>query len=287
MANNLTTEQVENIQIDYGLIYLNYGEVDQLKLGPTKGGGEFTASKVIRDIEYDGKLGKTKGMQVIDEINAMLKVSMLNTVLTTLGLLMPHADYSEITSKITNGTGGVIAASKYLTNVVMFAKVTGGGYKKITLYNAMNEADFSLAAKPKDDGVINLEIHAHWDPEDQSDLFEIEDVGSLSDDAVLPTVTTTPADAATNVVVTANLAAEFSEAVRAGDITTNNSRLIKVSDGSIVAGALTYSSATKIATFDPTSSLDAGTAYIWTIAGVRDIAGNTMDPVAVNFTTAS
>ena len=281
-----TTEQIENIQVDYGLVFANYGEAGQVQLGPTKGGAEFTASKVIRDIEYDGRKGKTKGTQVIDEVNAMLKVGLMDTSLELIGQLMPHASYSEATGKISNDLGGVIEATKYLANVTLFAKVVGGGYKKITLFNAMNEADFVLSAAPKAEGVVNYEFHAHWDAEDPAALFEIEDIESISDDTTKPTVTTTPADAATGVSVSADLTAEFSEAIRSGDIIGDNFLLIKASDGSIVAGTLTYSSATKTATFDPTSNLSATTAYIWTISRVRDRAGNVMDPVVVNFATA-
>ena len=281
-----TTEQIENIQVDYGLVFANYGEAGQVQLGPTKGGAEFTASKVIRDIEYDGRKGKTKGTQVIDEVNAMLKVGLMDTSLELIGQLMPHASYSEATGKISNDLGGVIEATKYLANVTLFAKVVGGGYKKITLFNAMNEADFVLSAAPKAEGVVNYEFHAHWDAEDPAALFEIEDIESISDDTTKPTVTTTPADAATGVSVSADLTAEFSEAIRSGDIIGDNFLLIKASDGSIAAGTLTYSSATKTATFDPTSNLTAGTAYIWMISRVRDRAGNVMEPVVVNFTTA-
>jgi len=65
---NLTQNQIDKIQIDEGLIYVNYGELDEYLLGPTRGGGEFVATQEIRDIEYDGKKGKTKGMLTYKEI---------------------------------------------------------------------------------------------------------------------------------------------------------------------------------------------------------------------------
>ena len=174
---SLTTQQIENIAIDYGLVYLNYGELDQKKLGPTRGGAEFVASKNIREIEYDGRLGKTKGMQVIDEINASLKVSVLDTSLETLSLVMPQAELAA--GKITNTTGGVIADAKYLKNVTMFAKTVKGEYKKITLFNAMSENDFTFNAAPKEEGTIELEIFAHWDATNPADLYSIEDVTTI------------------------------------------------------------------------------------------------------------
>lgn len=283
----LNKEQIENIQIDYGIVFVNYGEVDEKQLAPTRGGGTFTVTKNIRDIEFDGRKGKTKGAQVVDEINAMLSVSLLNTSMENLALAMPWATYSDGKLSAKSSNLGVIQDSAYLSNITMFAKVVGGGYKKITLYEAMTENDFSLAAAPKAEGVVTLEVHAHWDAEDDTaDLYDIEDVGAISADTTGPTVTTDPGDAETDVDVTSNLTATFDEDIRQGDIKADNFTLIKASDGTEVTGTLTYSSATKTVTFKPQSNLTASTDYIWIITNVRDLAGNKMTKKVVNFKTA-
>lgn len=282
----LTQQQIENIQIDYGIVYLNYGATGERKLAPTRGGGTFTATKNIREVEYDGRRGKTKGMQVVDEINAMLAVPLLDTSMDNLALAMPWATYAESKISAKSGNLGVIPNSAYVENITCFAKVIGGGYKQITLYSAMAENDFSLAAIPKGEGVINLEVHAHWDAEDDTkDLYDIQDIASISGDVVVPTVVTVPADAATAIVASSNLTATFSEDIRQGDIKDDNFTLIKT-DGAEVAGTLTYTPATKTATFDPTSNLTADTDYIWIIANVRDLAGNKVAKTVVNFKTA-
>jgi len=283
----LTQVQIENIQIDYGLVYINYGVTEERQLAPTRGGGTFTVTKNIREIEYDGRKGKTKGMQVVDEINAMLSVPLLCASMDNLALAMPWATYSDGKLSAESGNLGVIQDSAYLTNVTLFAKVIGGGYKKITLYNAMTENDFSLAAAPKAEGVITLEVHAHWNAEDDTaDLYDIEDVGTISADTTGPAVTTDPDDAETGVAISSNLTATFDEDIRQGDIKADNFTLIKASDGTEITGTLTYSAATKTATFDPTSNLDANTDYVWIIANVRDLAGNKMTKKVVNFKTA-
>lgn len=285
----LTKEQIENIQIDYALVFANYGLAGERRLAPTRGGGTFNATKTIREIEYDGRRGKTKSMQVVEEINAMLSVALLCASMDNLALAMPWATYDDGKLSVKGSSVGVVQDGSYFTNITAFAKVVGGGYKKITLYNAMSENDFSLIAAPKAEGVIQLEVHAHWDAvedDDEAILFEVEDVESISDDTTGPTVTTDPDDAEDGVLVSTSLTAEFSEDIRQGDIKSDNFTLIKTSDGSEVEGSLTYSPATKTATFDPTSNLEATTAYIWIIAGVRDLAGNKMDKKVVNFTTA-
>ena len=283
----LNKEQIENIQIDYGIVFVNYGETEERQLAPTRGGGTFTVTKNIRDIEFDGRKGKTKGAQVADEINAMLSVPLLNISMENLALAMPWATYSDGKLSAKSSNLGVIQDSAYLSNITMFAKVVGGGYKKITLYEAMTENDFSLAAAPKAEGVVTLEVHAHWDAEDDTaDLYDIEDVGSIEADTTGPTVTTDPDDAETDVDVTSNLTATFDEDIRQGDIKADNFTLIKASDGTEVTGTLTYSSATKTVTFKPQSNLTASTDYIWIITNVRDLAGNKMTKKVVNFKTA-
>ncbi|WP_040413426.1 hypothetical protein [Desulfosporosinus sp. OT] len=179
----LTQAQLENVQIDYGIIFANYGEADAAMLGPTRGGGEFKATATIRDIEFDGQKGKTKGMQVIESINATLSVVTLDTSMSSLAMAMPWATYDDVLGTITckSENIGVIPGEAYLKNVTMFCKTVKGDYRKITLYNAMSEKEFVLAAKPKGEGEVSLEIYPHWDPTDSlADLFLVETVASLA-----------------------------------------------------------------------------------------------------------
>lgn len=186
----VTKKQLENVQVDYGIVFVNYGVAGkQTHLGPTKGGGEFSATATIRDIEFDGMKGKTAGLQVIDEINAMLKVSIGDTSLDTLAQLMPCLklvpDAGQTPAHIVNEAPGPIAADRYLDNITMFAKTLGGKYKKITLYNALAENPLSITAAPKTEGLVALEIHAHWELDDGDAinpdlLFKIEDIDSIA-----------------------------------------------------------------------------------------------------------
>lgn len=184
---SVTQTQIENVQIDYGIIYTNYGETDAAKLGPCRGGGEFGVDVKIRDIEFDGMLGKTKGMQVVEEINATLKVTVLDTSIKTLALAMPYAklagDGSTTPYSLTcEGTAvGVLESDNYLKNVTMFAKTVKGEYRKITLYNALHEGKFAFKAQPKKEGEVELEFNAHWDPtDDTKELYKIETVTTIT-----------------------------------------------------------------------------------------------------------
>ncbi|MBN2796232.1 MAG: hypothetical protein JXR88_12550 [Clostridia bacterium] len=170
------------------MAYVDYGEVTQKLLGPTKGGGTFDASQTIRDLEFDGKQGKTKGMQYVDEINAVLKLVSLAITNDDLAIAMPYLKKTDdgegnINFTCDSSSLGLIPSSAYFKNITMFAKLAGGGFKKITLYNAMNEAPFTLAAVPKSEGTVNMEIYAHWESDEiqtLDKLFEITTVPTIA-----------------------------------------------------------------------------------------------------------
>ena len=99
MITNLTTKQIESIQIDEGVI------------------------------EFDGRHGKTTGTQVIEEQGASLKVTTLCMSQENLALAIPTCTIASDDGKtIKNPPTGVIGADKYLKNVTMFAKTIGGKY---------------------------------------------------------------------------------------------------------------------------------------------------------------
>ena len=103
-------------------------------------------------------------MQVVDEMNAMLKVTTLDASMDMLALALPFATYSA--SVITGEAGniGVIDDSALFDQHNNVCKIDLGEYKKITLYNAMNESDLVMKATPKGEAEIALEINAHGIP---------------------------------------------------------------------------------------------------------------------------
>ena len=107
-------------------------------------------------------------------------------------------------------------------------------------------------------------------------------------DTTAPTVVTTPADAATAIVVSANMVWTFNEAIDVTKVTSGNFFLMKASDGSLVAGALTIDGTSKIVTLDPTVNLTATTPYIAVCTtNVTDVSGNKLAATNItNFTTA-
>ena len=182
MVTNLTKQQIESIQIDESVIFLDYGETTERFLAPTRGGGEFAATVTVRDIEFDGRNGKTAGMQVIEENAASLAVTLLGMTQENLRLAIPGAKAAadDTTGAIKNPKVGVIADDKYWKNIVMFAKTLDGKYKKITIFNPMSEGELSIKTQHKAEGELSIELVAHYTLGDlDGDLWEVVDAETM------------------------------------------------------------------------------------------------------------
>ena len=105
---------------------------------------------------------------------------------------------------------------------------------------------------------------------------------SVSAPSALAMSVADPVDAATGVAVTKTCTLTFNNALLSTAI--YNVSLIKPSDGSIVAGAITLDVTKKIVSVDPTASLSAATDYLL-VYNVIDIYAQNLSG-AVNFTTA-
>lgn len=164
---NLSTTDIQKIQIDEGIVVINYGETNEKVLGPTRGGAEFTATPSIRDIEFDGRKGKSKGLQVKDGEDVSLKISTLCCSLENLKLAIPGATINS--STLTPGAFGVIASSNYLTNVAVVTKMLDGTFTIIKVNNAMHEGALSYKGVSKNENEHSLEFLGHYDPTSASE----------------------------------------------------------------------------------------------------------------------
>lgn len=171
----LTDGQTEKIQIDEGIVVLNLGETNETVLGPCRGGAEFTATPSIRDIEYDGRRGKTKGLQVKDGEDVTLKVVTLNCSQDVLAMAIPNANIDSTTNKISQGDFGIIAKSNYISKVSVITKTLDGKYKVLNVKNALHEGAFTFKASPKAENEHNLEFIGHYDYTNDDPIWDIAD----------------------------------------------------------------------------------------------------------------
>lgn len=105
-------------------------------------------------------------------------------------------------------------------------------------------------------------------------------------DTTPPTVTAVaPASGATRVSVLAVVSVTFSESV---DPTTLAAGIQVAAGATPVAGSVTCDAVNRVATFTPSAALASQTLYTVTVAGVKDLAGNTMTAAFTStFTTTT
>lgn len=281
---------VRNLLLGAGAVYFNYGELTELCIGATRGGSTFTVTRDIREIEQDGAYGPIKDMRRKTKVAPVLMVNAMELSIITLpkfygGMTLDQTNinYDKITENI------AIVTDDYLTNVAFVGETQDGQDVVIIVKNALGDGNLELAIEDKNEAVPEIQFTGHYDTSAlQTPPYEIRFPKDNVGDVVAPTVTCVPVDTATGIVVTADVVMTFSEAIKADTINGSNFMLIKASDGTIVAGALSYNAGQTIVTFNPTASLSGATAYIMIIGtGVKDVKGNSLAAVNMfNFTTA-
>ena len=161
------------------------------------------------------------------------------------------------------------------------------GYGELTIYKAKIAADYSFSGTYKSAYAPSIKFKA-LDPRRSDNLMWKFVYRPITVDTTAPTVTTVPADGATGIAVTADFVWTFSEQIRDTDINLSNFMVIKATDGSVVAGALTSSVGNTVVTFNPTASLTALTAHIGIASSnIKDLAGNHLAANNItNYTTS-
>lgn len=189
MKTKQRKEDVENIQIDHGILFRNYGLESQKIIAPIRGGTTFKVERTIRQIEFDGQGGKTKGTEVIDDENATISAKTLNTSLDSIAMALPGTsltktedDNGNIT-KIESSDLGLIDDSNYDDNITMFCKTLKGDYLKITIFNAMADNGLEFSAVQKAEAEIQLDFAAHHEyTNEKKKIYSIERINEFKYD---------------------------------------------------------------------------------------------------------
>ena len=178
--NNITTEQIENIVIDAGAVYLNYGKEGERLLAPCRGANQFSVESEVREIEANGFKGKTKGARRKIKENASLEVNLMDLSLENLKMALPGSKLSE--NKLTNGF--FISLEDYLDNVTLIGEDMSGKFKKITIFNVLVDEPVTISMDEDDESVVAIKFAAHYDPSDESGtIWTIEDLTELAEKA--------------------------------------------------------------------------------------------------------
>lgn len=194
VKSNVTTplrrDTYRSLQLNAGITLVNfdissYTTAEDLKtalstaisagtnlLGATRGGGTFTMTREIRQVEADGARFRFVGGEIVDSADAYLSETLIEITPAHLKHVLGNVDVT------TSGTKSVIdfrtafEDSDYLQNVVWIGD-TSEGFVCIELKNALNTADFTFTFADKNEGTVNVEYHAHQDDVNDYDSLPV------------------------------------------------------------------------------------------------------------------
>lgn len=175
MQRGITTETVNRLLINEGVVYLNYGEVGERKLGATRGGTEFSIEQDIHTPEIDGAKGPLKGTRRVVESIAKLSTELLELSKENLMLAIVGAD-SQAIAEVTGPPivpahdrirrDRELAITDYLSNVAVIGELSDGREIVVILYNALNEENMTVGQEDRNEATLPIVFTAHYDPAD-------------------------------------------------------------------------------------------------------------------------
>jgi hypothetical protein len=197
--STVTTAQIQNILLDTGVVYVDYGEVGERILAPTRGGSSFVVEQDVRIIERDGALGKETGLRRVIREDAMLTVRFMDMSIANLKMVLAGSTVAG--STITSTTDGTIQSTEYFTNITWIGTDMEGKNKVITLFSALVDNGLSMEFTDKDETVVEAVFSGHRDPTTAATplytIAETEDSAADLTALVVTTATLAPAFSAT------------------------------------------------------------------------------------------
>jgi len=161
-----TANTPNNLMIDSGAIYKNYGEASEALIGATSGGSEFAIKVVTRDVKCDGLHGTAKGLTRITSTDCTLLINFLELTTDILKMaLMGNVDtttnvgYDTVTGKTT------IALTDYVDNIAIVGQLSGSLKPVIIiLKNALSSDGIKFASKDANDNILPVTFTGTIDP---------------------------------------------------------------------------------------------------------------------------
>ena len=161
-----TTNTSNNLLIDAGAVYKNYGLSNEALIGATSGGNEFDIKVKTRDVKVDGLKGTVKGLTRIISTDVTLKVNMLELTTDILKMALMgvvdtsiNAGYDTITGKTE------IALTDYIDNIAIVGRLSGSLQPVIIiLKNVLSSDGIKFSNKDAVDNILPITFTASIDP---------------------------------------------------------------------------------------------------------------------------
>lgn len=127
-------------------------------LGVTRGGGNFSVSREMRNPDIDGLRYRYKGGSFVDSTDPYLSTTLVETTpenfATALG-----GTISTSGKKKTLKMPTALSNSAYLDDLCWIGDLADGSLVMICLYNALNTSDFTFTFQDKSEGSFGVEFH--------------------------------------------------------------------------------------------------------------------------------
>jgi len=168
--HGITAETYERLVIDAGAVYKNYVSAEDpgTLLGATRGGSVFAVETELREMPVDGAKGPVKGDKRIIKVTASLECNFIESTTEIFKRMIPGSTstaFGETHDDITRALA--LAASDYLTNVVIIGQVSGSEEAVVLMIeNAMADGKMSLSLSDNDEAVNKIKFIGHFDPDD-------------------------------------------------------------------------------------------------------------------------
>ena len=161
----ITAETYQRLLTDSGLVYVNFGEVDERIIGATRGGNQFVIEDENREMIADGSPGPVVGSQRRTKSTAKLTINFLEMTSENIKLFLPGSTFTSDVSGDTITRDCQISAGDYVKNLTLcIAKNATEEPLAIKLTNALCLSGLDLSAAEDDETVITAEFTAHYDP---------------------------------------------------------------------------------------------------------------------------
>jgi hypothetical protein len=171
--HGVTAETYERLVIDAGQVRKNYVDENDIGtlLGATRGGSVFNVETELREMPVDGAKGPVKGDKRIIKVTATLECNFVESTSEIFKRILcgsAAVDYPTETPTHDDITRSLqLAASDYLTNVVIIGEVAGSAEPVILfIENALSDGKLSMSFSDNDETVNKIKFTGHFDPDD-------------------------------------------------------------------------------------------------------------------------
>ena len=174
----VTSTTKQNLQLGAGVITTEYTAGVAISedsiIGATRGGGSFTATPTIRQVEADGLPTNTKGFELIDDWVITLQSTLIEFKKESLLLALGGGAKTTEEDQVIKITATNEVADTDYKNVFWIGNLADGRKAVIMVKNALSLAGLNFTITNKGEGTYPLNLTGHYDVSDtETAPFEV------------------------------------------------------------------------------------------------------------------